>query len=112
MTPQSAATDAATLTLELPAEVRLDSLNDDRFRVKEPIPVRIFKDGEGFILAEAVGFKEFGEGDSPAAALDDLRYALVDLYFSLEGEQHRLGQWLQSVWQDLQTRVERQGRVL
>ena len=107
MTQPGAASDAATLVLELPAEVRLDSLNDNRFRVKEPIPVRIFKDAEGFILAEAIGFKEFGEGDSPAAARDDLRYALVDLYFSLEAEQHRLGQWLQSVWQDLQTRVER-----
>ena len=107
MTQPRAATDTTTLVLELPAEVRLDSLNDDRFRVKEPIPVRIFKDAEGFILAEAVGFKEFGEGDSPAAALDDLRYALVDLYFSLEGEQHRLGKWLQSVWQDLQAQVER-----
>ena len=85
MTQPRAAADAATLTWELPAEVRLDTLNDDRFRVKEPIPVRIFKDDEGFILAEAVGFKEFGEGDSPAEALDDLRCVLVDLYFSLEG---------------------------
>lgn len=107
MTRQNAAS-PATLTLELPAEVMLTALHDDRLRVKEPIPVRIFKDAEGFILAEAIGFNEFGEGDSPAAALDDLRYALVDLYFSLDAEQHRLGQWLQSVWQTLQTRVERQ----
>ena len=91
---------------ELPATVMLESLGDTRLRVKAPIEVRVFAT-EGFILAEAVGFNEFGEGDSPEEAVADLQAALADLYFSLEGEQHNLGRWLQGVWQVLQDKVER-----
>lgn len=91
---------------ELPVTVMLESLGDTRLRVKAPIEVRVFAT-EGFILAEAVGFNEFGEGDSPAEAVADLQAALADLYFSLEGEQDNLGRWLQGVWQVLQDKVER-----
>ena len=94
-----------SLALTLPARVKLESLSDDRLRVKEPIEVVVFET-EGFILAEAVGFNEFGQGDNPAAAVAELQYALADLYFSLAGDQHRLGQWLQEVWAELQTKME------
>ena len=90
----------------LPATVMLESLGAAELRVKEPIEVAVFAT-EGFILAEAVGFNEFGEGDSPGEAVADLQEALADLYFSLEGEQHNLGPWLQGVWQVLQDKVER-----
>ena len=91
----------------LPATVMLESLGAAELRVKSPIEVTVFAT-EGFILAEAVGFNEFGEGDSPEEAVADLQEALADLYFSLEGEQHNLGPWLQGVWQVLQNKVERQ----
>ena len=91
----------------LPVKVMLESLGAAELRVKEPIEVAVFET-EGFILAEAVGFNEFGEGDSPEEAVADLQEALADLYFSLEGEQHNLGPWLQGVWQVLQDKVERQ----
>ena len=91
--------------LTLPARIKLESLADDRLRVKEPIEVVIFET-EGFILAEAVGFNEFGQGDNPAEAVAELQYALADLYFSLEEDQHRLGKWLQEVWAGLQTKME------
>ena len=91
--------------LTLPARIKLESLADDRLRVKEGIDVVIFET-EGFILAEAVGFNEFGQGDNPAEAVAELQYALADLYFSLAGDQHRLGQWLQEVWAELQTKME------
>ena len=91
--------------LTLPARIKLESLSDARLRVKEPIDVIIFET-EGFILAEAVGFNEFGQGENPAAAVAELQYALADLYFSLAGDQHRLGQWLQEVWAELQTKME------
>ena len=91
--------------LTLPARIKLESLADDRLRVKEGIEVVIFET-EGFILAEAVGFNEFGQGDNPAAAVAELQYALADLYFSLAGDQNRLGNWLQEVWAGLQTKME------
>lgn len=91
--------------LTLPARIKLDSLLDDRLRVKEPIEVAVFA-AEGFILAEAADFNEFGCGDNPAAAIVELQYALADLYFSLAADQHRLGHWLQEVWAGLQTKME------
>ena len=94
------------LAAGLPATVMLESLGAAELRVKEPIEVTVFET-EGFILAEAVGFNEFGEGDSPEEAVADLQEALAGLYFSLEGEQHNLGPWLQGVWQVLQNKVER-----
>ncbi len=101
-----AAKEVGQAAAELPATVMLESLGDTRLRVKAPIEVRVFAT-EGFILAEAIGFNEFGEGDSPAEAVADLQAALSELYFSLEGEQHNLGRWLQGVWQVLQDKVER-----
>ena len=92
--------------LTLPARIKLESLSDDRLRVKAPIEVVIFT-AEGFILAEAVGFNEFGQGDNPAEAVAELQYALADLYFSLEGDQHRLGRCLQEVWEVLQGKIEK-----
>ena len=104
MTLQNAAPAAP---LALPAQLTLDTLNDDRLQVKEPIAITIFKDEQGFILAEAVGMNEFGFGDTPAEAFTELQYALADLYFILEQDQHRLGPGLQSVWETLQVKVEK-----
>ena len=98
---------AAAATLTLPAQITLDTLNDERLRVKEPIAVTIFKDEQGFILAEAVGMNEFGFGDTPAEAFTELQYAIADLYFILEGEQSRLGPLMQPVWEILQGKVEK-----
>ena len=92
--------------LTLPARIKLESLVDDRLRVKEGIEVVIFET-EGFILAEAVELNEFGYGDDAAEAVAELRYAIADLYFSLEEDQHRLGKGLQEVWEVLQGKIEK-----
>ena len=90
--------------LTLPARIKLEGLLDYRLRVKEPIEVAVFA-AEGFILAEAADFNEFGYGDDPAAAVQELRYAIADLYFSLEEDQHRLGPGLQTIWETLQAKI-------
>lgn len=107
MTQQSGTGNTATLEAELPATVRLNSLTDDRLRVKEPIEVVIFRDDEGFILAEAVELNEFGYGDDAAEAFAELQYAVGDLYFSLEEDKDRLGPGLQKVWETLQVKIEK-----
>ena len=95
-----------TQPLTLPACIKLESLADDRLRVKEPIAVSVFA-AEGFILAEAVGLNEFGYGDDAVEAVAELGYAIADLYFSLEEDQHRLGKGLQEVWAVLQGKIEK-----
>ena len=99
------ATGDFTPGLTLPARIKLESLADDRLRVKEGIEVAIFET-EGLVVAEAEELYECGDGPSQAAAIADLQYALADLYFTLAAEQNNLGQGLRQVWQILQTKVE------
>ena len=89
-----------------PARIKLESLSDDRLRLKEGIEVVIFA-AEGLVVAEAEELYECGDGPSPAAAIADLQYAIADLYFTLAAEPSNLGQGLRQVWQILQTKVER-----
>ena len=106
MERKDAAAGAATLAPELPAEVMVESLNDARLRVKEPIAVSVFET-EGFIVAEAEELSECGDGVNQAEAIADLQYAIADLYFTLEADKDRLGPGLQRVWETLQNKVER-----
>ena len=95
-----------TRTLTLPARIKLESLSDDRLRVKAAIEVVVFET-EGLVVAEAEELYECGDGPSQEAAIADLQYAIADLYFTLAAEPSNLGQGLRQVWQILQTRVER-----
>ena len=92
--------------LTRPARIKLESLADDRLRVKAAIEVVVFET-EGLVVAEAEELYECGDGPSQEAAIADLQYALADLYFTLAAEQGNLGQGLRQVWQILQTKVER-----
>ena len=91
--------------LTLPARIKLESLADDRLRVKEPIAVSVFEEG-GQIVAAAEGLDEFGFGDNLPAAIADLQHSLADLYRTLAAEQDRLGKGLRRVWAVLQVKVE------
>ncbi len=106
MTQENRLGNTATLAPELPAEVMVESLNDPRLRVKEPIAVSVFET-EGFIVAEAEELFECGDGVNQAAAIADLQYAIADLYFTLEADKDRLGPGLQKIWEILQVKVER-----
>ena len=92
--------------LTLPARINLESLADDRLRVKAPIEVVLFA-AEGLVVAEAEELYECGDGPNQETAIADLQYAIADLYFTLEREQHRLSQGMQPVWQLLQSKVAR-----
>ena len=106
MMPENRPGNAATVAVELPAKIMLESLNDDRLRVREPIEVVVFET-EGFIVAEAEELAECGDGDNQAEAIAELQYAIADLYFTLAAEQNHLGKGLRRVWAILQTKVER-----
>ena len=106
MTQENRPGNTATLAPELPAQITLESLNDARLRVKEPIAVAVFAT-EGFIVAEAAELSECGDGVNQAEAIADLQYAIADLYFTLEADKDRLGPGLQKVWATLQSQVER-----
>ena len=91
--------------LILTARIKLDSLSDDRLRVKEPIEVVLTTEG-GQIVAAAEDLDEFGFGDNLPAAIADLQHSLADLYLTLAAEQDHLGKGLRRVWAVLQVKVE------
>ena len=74
----------------VPKEFPLGSLRDGRLRVVEPISVsRTAEDGE--VVLEAHELNEFGFGATVSDAVADLQTAIVELYFTLDTEQERLG---------------------
>ena len=82
-------------------QVLLGSLRDGRLRVYSPIRVK-FSHERQHVIAEAVELNEFGFGRNVSEAITDLQHAIVELYFTLEKEQGRLGGDLQNVWSKLQ----------
>ena len=99
------ATGIPALPLTLPARIKLESLADDRLRVKAAIEVVLTEEG-GQIVAAAEGLDEFGFGDNLPEAIADLQHSLADLYMTLEAEQDHLGKGLRRVWAVLQVKVE------
>ena len=90
----------------VPEQILLGSLRDGRLRVQAPIRVKLASEDQ-HIIAEAVEFNEFGFGANLTEALHDLQRALVELYFTLEQDQHRLGPDLKQVWAALQGKILR-----
>jgi len=87
-----------------PHQALLGFVRDGRLLVYSPIRVKFTQEGQ-HIIAEAVEFNEFGFGENESEALTDLQRAIVELYFTLEKEQERLGSDLQNVWGKLQKMI-------
>lgn len=90
----------------LPDHILLGSLRDGRLRVQSPITVKLTKEDQ-HVIAEATELNEFGFGTNLSEALRDLQRAIVELYFTLEAEQDRLGPDLQKIQATLQHKLLR-----
>lgn len=90
----------------LPDHILLGSLRDGRLRVQSPITVKLTKEDQ-HVIAEATELDEFGFGTNLSEALRDLQRAIVELYFTLETEQDRLGPDLQKIRATLQRKLLR-----
>lgn len=84
---------------------QLGSLRDHRLRVVEPFVIA-FRSEDSQMVAEAPEIDEFGFGQSPAEALEDLQHAIVELYLSLDRDQSRLGIDLERVWAVLCRKIQ------
>jgi hypothetical protein len=73
-----------------PKELLIGSLPDDRLRVKSAITVSIEREKDTYI-ARCDTLDEFGYGESPSDAIEDLKMAIVELYLTLKAEQGKLG---------------------
>jgi len=90
----------------LPDRFLLGTLLDGRLRVQSPITVKLTKEDQ-HVIAEATELDEFGFGTNLSEALRDLQRAIVELYFTLETEQDRLGPDLQKIRATLQRKLLR-----
>ncbi len=81
----------------------IDSLNDSRFRVVEPIHVRLYVGEDGWVVAGAPDEFNYwyGDGKSIEEAISDLQASLIELYLDLEedAKEYGLGTHLRGVYE-------------
>ena len=88
-----------------PGLLELATLPDDRLRMKAPIEVKIEREGE-YYVARCDELNEFGYGESPTEAIEDLQLVLVELYWTLKEEQEKLGAGMVEVWEHLRELIQ------
>lgn len=69
-----------------PSVLQVATLPDDRLRMEEPVEVKIERENE-FYIARCDDLNEFGYGESPTEAIEDLQLTLVELYWVLKAEE-------------------------
>ncbi len=94
----------------LPEHCKLGRLRDGRLRVVEAIEVKLMREGDKYVV-ESPELNEFGFGDNPFEAFEDLQETIAELFLTLEEEQERLGPDLSSVWVVLSRKVRRADAV-
>lgn len=88
-----------------PKRMQIGTLTNDQLRLKKSIEVEIEQEGSDYI-ANCVYLDEFGFGESPMQAVDDLRSAIVELYCELKEKRAELGAGLLETLTHLEELIE------
>lgn len=88
-----------------PRIIHLRSLADNRLRLKPPLPI-VLQYGEESVTACSYDLEDFGVGATEFEALADLQATVVELFFSLKQDQHRLGPQPQREWAFLRSIIQ------
>ena len=97
-------TRAQTLPSATPRSLIIGTLPDARLRLVRPILAEVFGDG-GRVGVWSPEFEELGTGKHLSAAVRDFQLSVIELYYSLEKDQQRLGPDLAQLWQRLQDAI-------
>ncbi len=81
--------------------IRIASLDRAGLCLKEPIQIYVESSGSGYI-AYSVDLDEFVTSDDEQSSISELKASIVDTYYILKEDQHRLGPLQQAHWQFLQ----------
>lgn len=84
----------------VPPPFELHDLGDARFQVVKPIKVT-WEIVKGTYIANAPDLEEYGEGDTPDEAIQDLQVSIVELFHDLDEYRGRLGPGLQPIYDTL-----------
>jgi hypothetical protein len=82
----------------------IQDLRHPSLRLVAPLYI-VVEDEDEVVVASNADLDLFGYGDTEAKALDDLRDAIVETYFELRADSHRLGAHLEGIWQYLDRMV-------
>lgn len=88
-----------------PKELEIGTLFDDRLRLNNTITVIMEQEGDIYI-ARCDFLDEFGYGESPSDAIDDLRVVIDELYWTLKAERENLGPDMARLWGRLSELIE------
>lgn len=92
--------------LEKPGVVVISDVGDKRLRVVDQIRATLYHDEEA-IVAGVEEANAFGFGATREEAIDRLKENLVDSYFVLESEKHRLSEFLNGAWHFLESKIKK-----
>ena len=95
----------ATFTQATPKELEIGALLDDRLRVNNAINV-VMEQEEGIYIARCDSLDEFGYGETPSNAIDDLRLVIAELYWTLKAEHGNLSPDMARLWECLGELIE------
>ena len=73
-----------------PERILIGTLTNDSLLLKRPIETEIEREGSDYIASNKY-LDEFGFGESPMQAIDDLRSTIVELYCELKERREVLG---------------------
>lgn len=87
------------------ASIDVGTLPDDRLHLRRPLSVKVTLEPP-FYVASCDEFDEFGFSNNFFGAVDDLRMAVADLYWSLKEEKSNLGTDLSNLWIALKAAID------
>lgn len=88
-----------------PDKIVIGTLPIDTLRLRQPIIASIDKENDQFI-AYVSQIDEYGFGNSPMQAIDDLRMTVLELYLSLKEKKDKLGPGLMDTLKQLEEFIE------
>jgi CheY-like chemotaxis protein len=86
-------------------DIMLHDLNDAHHVLRQPIPLSVTRHGQG-VSVWSQDLEEVGFGTSETDAVEDIQKTIVELYDSLQTDEHVLGPAMQDLWHRLQRIVE------
>jgi hypothetical protein len=88
-----------------PKTLQIATVPDDRLHMKAAVEVVIEQEGE-FYIARCNDLSEFGYGESPTEAIEDLQLSLVELYWAFKADADKLGPRMAEIWKHLRKVIE------
>lgn len=103
--PGIASRPSSSETSATPSEISIGTLPHPRLRLRGPLRAEVRREGDA-VGVWSSDLEELGIGPHLSAAIEDFQRSVIELYFTLEADQNRLGPGLTTLWQRLQEMID------